>query len=434
MIMKKYRLFVAKQKKINNMYRVFKFGGASVKNAEGVRNLKKILDIYKEEKLIVVISAMGKMTNQLEKVLDSWYYEPDSLQINFEIVKNYHLDIAQQLENKTGEISNVLLPILDRLSEILSEGHSNNYDKDYDNIVSFGEFLSTKLISTYLNLNGCNNVFSCAIQLVKTDDAYREGKVFWEETMGSILSFVEENQSQIIITQGFIGGTLHGDVTTLGREGSDFSAAIFAYCLNAIDVTIWKDVPGLLNADPKFFPEAIKLDKISYQEAMELAYYGATIIHPKTIKPLQNKSIPLFVKSFLAPYGEGTVIADIEPLEQIPSYIFKTEQILLSIFPKDFSFIAADNLTKIFSFISNNRLKVNLMQNSAVSFTICIDHKPNRFANLLKDLQDDFVVKYNMNKKLITIRHYDEKAIEQVIGNQPILLEQKSRSTLQVVI
>ena len=416
------------------MYKVFKFGGASVKDAEGVRNLKKILEIYKEEKLIVVISAMGKMTNQLEKVLDSWYFAPESLKSNFEIVKKYHLDIAQQLENKTGEITSVLIPILDRLSEILLDAHSNHYDKDYDDIVSFGEYFSTKLISTYLNLNGYDNEFACAVNLVKTDDSFREGKINWEETEKAIREFVALNPNKTIITQGFLGGTGNDVVTTLGREGSDFSAAIFAYCLDAKDVTIWKDVPGLLNADPKFYPDAVKLDKISYQEAMELAYYGATIIHPKTIKPLQNKNIPLLVKSFLAPHEEGSIIANVEPAEKIPSYIFKTEQILLSIFPKDFSFIAADNLTTIFAYISKNKLKVNLMQNSAVSFTICIDNKPNRFANLLKDLEAEFLVKYNMNKKLITIRHYTKDAIDKVIGNQSVILEQKSRSTLQVVI
>jgi aspartate kinase len=405
-----------------------------VKDADGVKDLKKILDIYRNEKLIVVISAMGKMTNQLEKVLDSWYYHPDSLKTNFEIAKNFHLDIAKQLENQHGEISSILLPILDRLFKILSGNHSNNYDKDYDEIVSFGEYLSTKLISTYLNLNGYDNEFACAINLVKTDDSFREGKVVWEETESAIQDFVAQYAHKTIITQGFIGGTCNGQITTLGREGSDFSAAIFAYCLNAQDVTIWKDVPGLLNADPKFYPEAVKLDEISYQEAIELAYYGATIIHPKTIKPLQNKNIPLFVKSFLDPSQEGSRIADVELLEKTPSYIFKTEQILLSIFPKDFSFIAADNLTRIFSFISKNKLKINLMQNSAVSFTICIDNKPNRFANLLKDLQEEFLVKYNMNKKLITIRHYTPEAIKQVIGKQHVILEQKSRSTLQVVI
>jgi aspartate kinase len=416
------------------MYSIFKFGGASVKDAEGVKNLKKILDIYTDEKLIVVISAMGKMTNQLEKVLDAWYYAPESLSENLEVVKDFHIDIAKKLENKPEEITAVLLPILHRLYEILSGENSNHYDKDYDNIVSFGEYLSTKLISTYLNLNGYENVFACAIDLVKTDDSYREGKVQWEETQKAIQSFVDKKLDKTIITQGFIGGTLNDEVTTLGREGSDYSAAIFAYCLNAQEVTIWKDVPGLLNADPKFYPNAIKLDKISYQEAIELAYYGATIIHPKTIKPLQNKHIPLFVKSFLMPCDAGSMITDVEPPEHIPSYIFKTEQILLSIFPKDFSFIAADNLTKIFSYISKNKLKINLMQNSAVSFTICMDNKPNRFANLLKDLKEEFTVKYNMNKKLITIRHYNQEAIEQVIGNQPVILEQKSRSTLQVVI
>ena len=416
------------------MYRIFKFGGASVKDAEGVKNLKKILEIYKDEKLIVVISAMGKMTNQLEKVLDSWYYDPDSLQSNFEVVKKYHLDIASQLENKTGEISSVLRPILDKLFEILSGENSKNYDKDYDNIVSFGEYLSTQLISIYLNLNGYVNKFACAIPLIITDDSYREGKVNWEKTEKAIHNFVAEHPNKTIITQGFIAGTMNGEVTTLGREGSDFSAAIFAYCLNAENVTIWKDVPGLLNADPKFYPNAVKLDEISYQEAIELAYYGATIIHPKTIKPLQNKHIPLFVKSFLSPHDAGSIIADVESSEQIPSYIFKTEQILLSIFPKDFSFIAAENLTKIFSYISKNKLKINLMQNSAVSFTLCMDNKPNRFAALLKDLEEDFTVKYNMHKKLITIRHYTQEAIDKVIGNQTVILEQKSRSTLQVVI
>jgi len=416
------------------MYKVFKFGGASVKDAQGVKNLKRILEIYKSEKLIVVVSAMGKMTNQLEKVLDAWYYNPESLKSNFDIVKKFHFEIAQQLENKTGEITSVLMPILDRLFEILSGAHSNHYDKDYDEIVSFGEYLSTKLISTYLNLNGCENEFACAINLVKTDDSFREGKVNWEESEKKIREFVALNPNKTIITQGFIGGTTNDVVTTLGREGSDFSAAIFAYCLDAKEVTIWKDVPGLLNADPKFYPDAVKLDKISYLEAMELAYYGATVIHPKTLKPLQTKNIPLFAKSFLAPSEAGSIIADVEPVEKIPSYIFKTEQILLSVFPKDFSFIAADNLTKIFALISKNKLKINLMQNSARSFTICMDNKPNRFAHLLKDLEAEFTVKYNMNKKLLTIRHYTPEAIEKVIGNQTIILEQKSRSTLQVVL
>jgi len=416
------------------VYKIFKFGGASVKDADGVRNLKKILNIYKNEKLVVVISAMGKMTNQLERVLDSWYFQPETLKTHFETVKNFHLDIAQQLENSQGNITFVLVPILDRLWEILSGKNSNNYDKDYDEIVSFGEYLSTKLISTYLNLNGYDNEFACAIHLVKTDGSFREGKVNWEESEKAIRDFTAERPSKTIITQGFIGGTLSRDVTTLGREGSDFSAAIFAYCLNAKDVTIWKDVSGLLNADPKFYPDAVKLDEISYQEAIELAYYGATIIHSKTIKPLQNKSIPLLVKSFISPNDEGSIIADVEPKEKVPSYIFKTEQILLSIFPKDFSFIAADNLTKIFSYISKNKMKINLMQNSAVSFTICMDNKPNRFANLLKDLEKEFLIKYNMNKKLITIRHYTQEAIDKVIGNQCVILEQKSRTTLQVVV
>ena len=236
------------------MYNVFKFGGASVKDAEGVKNLKKILEIHKGEKLIVIISAMGKMTNQLEKVLDAWYYSPENLKNNYEIVVNYHLEIVKQLENKKGEISSVLQPIFDKLWKVLSHKHSNYYDKDYDIIVSFGEYLSTTLISTYLNLNGYDNEFACAINLIKTDDSYREGKVNWKETENAIFEFVSKSNQKTIITQGFIGGTENNEVITLGREGSDYSAAIFAYCLNAKEVTIWKDVPGLLNADQNFTP------------------------------------------------------------------------------------------------------------------------------------------------------------------------------------
>ncbi|MEG1555432.1 MAG: aspartate kinase [Bacteroidales bacterium] len=418
--------------------KVFKFGGASVKNAEGVRNLQSILSLYKNEPLIVIISAIGKTTNLLEKILNSYYADKSELSLLVDTLKENHYTIARELTPENERICSKLNDIFLQLEEKLEEEHSDNYDFDYDQIVSFGEILSTKLISTYLNIVGVKNQWLDSRVLIRTDHTYREGKVEWETTTAIIQSKVTEiltkTKDSFIITQGFIGGTAEKLPTTLGREGSDYSAAIYAYALNAKDVTIWKDVPGLLNADPKFFPDAIKLEKIPYEEAIELSYYGATIIHPKTLKPLQNKQIPLLVKPFLDPQATGSIISAEEVKNEIPSYIFKTDQILISIFPKDFSFIAVDNLSEIFAILSQNRLKINLMQNSALSFSICVDNMPYQMEKVLTELSINYKVKYNENIDLITIRHYTDETIKKVLKGREILAEQKNRTTIQMVI
>lgn len=419
--------------------KVYKFGGASVKNADGVRNLERILKNYTGgEKLVVVISAIGKTTNLLEQVLDAFYYDKSQMPDLVARLRENHYTIVRELElDDNSLIMNKLNGIFEELDVLLSGPHSGNFDYDYDRVVSFGEILSTTLISTYLNLKGIKNEWADARLLIRTDHNYREGKVDWDESarliqekVGKILS---ENIADIVISQGFIGGTEEMLPTTLGREGSDYSAAIFAYVLNAESVTIWKDVPGLLNADPKFFPDAVKLDQISYEEAIELAYYGASVIHPKTLKPLQNKQIPLYVKPFMHPEESGSRIDAGKMKKHVPCYIFKTNQVLISIYPKDFSFIAVENLDEIFAVISKNKIKINLMQNSALSFSICCDNKVHKIERLIKNLSVKYRVKYNLNIELITIRHYTDDIVSEVVAKKDVLVEQRSRATVQLV-
>lgn len=416
--------------------KIFKFGGASVKDADGVKNLHHILNLYPTEQIAVVISAMGKTTNHMEKLLDAYLADDEGLLWNlFDELKQKHYDIAQALVPNSQEIISRLDEQLNALSNILSTRHSEQYDYEYDRIVCYGELLSTTLISTYLNIVGKNNQWIDARTIIRTDSTYREAKVDWDASEGSIQVAISRAMltSSIVITQGFIGGNMLNLATTLGREGSDYSAAILAYSLNAESVTIWKDVPGLLNADPKFFPEAVKLDKIPYEEAIELSYYGASIIHPKTLKPLQNKAIPLYVKSFNDPTAEGSLISRHAQNNPTPSYIFKRNQILISIFPKDFSFIDTDNLREIFEILSSNRLKINLMQNSALSFSICIDNCP-RVVKVLDLLSQQYKIKYNEKVELITIRHYTDELVDKVVRQRKIYVEQKNRTTLQIIV
>lgn len=419
--------------------KVYKFGGASVKNADGVRNLEKILKNHTEgEQLVVVISAIGKTTNLLEQVLDAFYYDKSQMPDLVARLQENHYTIVRELNLEDNSlIMNRLSEIFKELDELLAGPHSGNFDYDYDRVVSFGEILSTTLISTYLNLKGIRNEWADARLLIRTDHNYREGKVDWEESaqliqekVGKILS---EGKTNIVISQGFIGGTEEMLPTTLGREGSDYSAAIFAYVLGADSVTIWKDVPGLLNADPKFFPEAVKLERISYEEAIELAYYGASVIHPKTLKPLQNKQIPLYVKPFMHPEESGSRIDASKMKQHVPCYIFKTNQVLISIYPKDFSFIAVENLDEIFAVILKNKIKINLMQNSALSFSICCDNKVHKIEKLIKDLSVKYKVKYNLNIELITIRHYTDNIVSKIVAGKEVLVEQRSRATVQLV-
>lgn len=416
--------------------KVFKFGGASIKDAQSVQNVAKILNLYKNKPLIVVVSALGKTTNLLEKILKSYFEKSEDLLTLVEQLKKEHFSIVQELGDKEEQIGQKLEEILNQLLQRLQQEPSDNFDYEYDKIVSFGELLSTNLISLYLNKIGIRNRLLDARKMIKTDHNFREGKVDWEKTTATLQEKITPllKKEQVVITQGFIAGTLENIPTTLGREGSDYSAAIIAFALNAESVTIWKDVPGLLNADPKFFPEAVKLKEISYEEAIELAYYGATIIHPKTIKPLQNKNIPLFVKSFFNPTESGSKIGAVFPKINIPSYIFKRNQILITVFPKDFSFIAVDNLKELFALFSQYKLKINLMQNSALSFSICADNIMERVSPIIEQLQENYIIKYNNDVELITVRHYTEEIIEKVVKKRKIYIEQKNRTTTQLVV
>jgi aspartate kinase len=415
---------------------VFKFGGASVKDAEAVKNVAEVLKQFPNQKLCVVISAMGKMTNALEKLANAFFYNSENANDILEEIKQFHFSICSQLffEN-THPIYNELENTFVELHWAIEDEPTHSYDFEYDQIISMGETISTKIISAYLNEIGILNKWVDARGLIQTDNTYREGKVDFELTEVLITSQITPilKTIDIVVTQGFIGGTSENFTTTLGREGSDYTASIIAYCLNAESVTIWKDVPGVLNADPKWFNKTKKIDQLSYQDAIELTYYGATVIHPKTIKPLQNKNIPLFVKSFLHPKEVGSVIKDGENRLNIPSYIFKINQVLISIQPKDFSFIAEDNLSDIFEVFAKCNVKINLMQLSAISFSVCCDHDVIKINNLVNELQQTFKVLYNSNLELMTVRYYTPEIIESLIKNKIILLEQRSRFTVQMV-
>lgn len=415
-------------------YKVFKFGGASVKDAPAIENLHNILRRYPDDHIIVVISAMGKTTNFLEKVLHAYYHNPDQVEALVYELEQQHKDVALRLVPDPGSIFDRISELFGQLRAKLDVEHSNNYDFDYDQLVSFGEMLSTSLISMYLNLAGLTNTWLDARRLVRTDDTYREGRVDWDTTIAQIRDAVLAKPDRVFVTQGFIGGTAEHLTTTLGREGSDYSAAIMAYALDAESVTIWKDVPGLLNADPKRFPDAVKLDKIPYEEAVELSYYGASIIHPKTLKPLQNKQIPLYVKSFFEPDNEGSVIMTCTSKSNVPSIIVKDRQTLLTVFPRDFSFIAVDNLSELFAVFAKYRIRINMMQNSALSFSVCTDAEPQRVQQCVEALQEKYKVKYNENVQLITIRHYNKPTIEKVLSGRTAILRQTSRATIQFVI
>lgn len=415
---------------------VFKFGGASVKDAEAVKNLAEVLKHFSNKKLCVVISAMGKTTNALEELANAFFYKSADANSILEGIKQFHFEICRQLFGSNSHpIYTDLENTFVELYWAIEDEPTHGYDFEYDQIISMGEVISTKIVSAYLNEVGIKNKWIDARGLIQTDNTYREGKVDFELTEEMMKVQVEPlfKTVDIVITQGFIGGTSENFTTTLGREGSDYTASIIAYCLNAESVTIWKDVPGVLNADPKWFNKTKKIDQLSYQDAIELTYYGATVIHPKTIKPLQNKNISLYVKSFLNPKDDGTIIKDGENRLNIPSYIFKVNQVLISIQPKDFSFIAEDNLSDIFDMFAKCGVKINLMQLSAISFSVCCDDDVVKIKNLVSELQQTFKVLYNSNVELMTVRYYTPETIDILTKNKIILLEQRSRFTVQMV-
>lgn len=416
--------------------KVFKFGGASVKDAPAIENLYQIMRLYPDDTVVVVISAMGKTTNFLEKVLEAYHQRPEEVPALVDELQRQHEQVAEQLVPDPGSIVDSLRQLFRQLRERLSCPPSQNYDFDYDQIVSFGELLSTTLISGYLNIAGIPNTWLDARRVIRTDSTFREGRVDWETSARQIQDAVAAGfgKGRVVLTQGFIGGTAENLTTTLGREGSDYSAAIIAHSLDAESVTIWKDVPGLLNADPKRFPDAVKLDRIPYEEALELTFYGASVIHPKTLKPLQNKQIPLYVKSFFHPENEGSVITNCRLSTGVPSFIVKDGQVLLTLFPKDFSFMGVENLSDVFTQLANYRVKINMMQNSALSLSICTDNVGERLKKCVDVLKKHYKVKYNDPVQLITIRHHTPESVEKAVGDKKVLMRQTSRATIQFVV
>lgn len=418
---------------------VFKFGGASVKDAEAVKNVLSILRIYKGKKLGVVISAMGKTTNAMELIVHAlWAREQEVFAEIVEERRAFHLNIINELfSSEENQIFVEINKEFDRLLEKFNDPIPDNFDFEYDQIVSLGEVISTKIVAAYVQQEGIKTKWMDARKLVRTDHQYRQAEVNWEKTSSNFQErFIPElAENDVLITQGFVGHTSEGFTTTLGREGSDFSAGIIAYCCDAEDVTIWKDVPGMLNADPKWFDNTVKLDQISFKEAIELSYYGASVIHPKTIKPLQNKKIPLYVKSFIHPEEEGTIIQEsTESDHLVPSFIFKMNQLLFSFTPKDFSFLVEKNLSHIFDLLAKSNAKINIMQNSALDFSILVDAEKVSIDRILELFSDDYRVRFNEGLELVTIRHYDQATIDRVTVDKEIILQQKTRETARLVV
>ncbi len=422
----------------NKNLKIFKFGGASVRDAQSIVNLSNILNSYQNDKLIVVISAIDKTTRELTKLTDLYFQQADYT-TQYNKIINKHANIIEELFVDSSFIKAEFKKLLVGLKQKLASKPSSNYDFEYDQIVVYGELFSTKIIAAYLKQQGFNTEWVDIRHLMRTDTNYRNARVDWQKSQELLQTHLLHSNSKLIITQGFIASNIQGLNTTLGIEGSDFSAAIIAYALDAEKMIVWKDVPGFYSSDPKIFENVIKLDVVSFREAVELAYFGAKIIHPKTIKPLQNKKIPLLVKSFLQPDAPGTIIKNstdnktgLQP--NVPVFITKNSQILISIAPLDFSFIDENNLSYIFALLARFRIKVNLMQNSAISFSICVDNISEGFERLLSELKHNYRVLYNKDLTLITIRHYNQDIIDELITGRKVFVQQKSRRTARFVV
>lgn len=414
---------------------VYKFGGASIKNIEGIKNVTQIIQSYGPKNLLVVVSAMDKTTDRLQELAFAHVNGDENQHQLLEDIKAFHFDIIGKLFPDTkNPVYNDVANTFVEIEWLLEEDAEDSADYLYDQIVSIGELVSSKIIAAYLNQQGTFAIWQDARNYIQTDNNYREANVQWDKTTQVIQkqlpSYLEQG---VVLTQGFIGATSENFTSTLGREGSDYSAAIFSAALDAEKMTIWKDVPGVLNADPKWFDETEKIPQLSYHDAIELTYYGATVIHPKTIKPIQNKSIPLYVRSFIHPEEKGTEISSEATTIPIPSFIFKVNQVLLSISPKDFSFIIEENLSHIFAILHKNKVKVNTMLNSAISFSVSVDEDEHKIEHLINDLSADFKVKYNKNMELVTIRYYNQQTIDRVTTDKKVWLEVKSRNTCQIV-
>jgi aspartate kinase len=411
--------------------KVFKFGGASVKNADAVRNVAQIIKNY-EDNLVVVISAMGKTTNLMESLVKAYFDGSDWAEILNQF-RNYHSEICGELFD--GETPNSVITLYYELESKLNKTPSLNFNFEYDQVVSFGEMVSTTIVSEYLNAAGLNNNWIDIRSCLRTDDKYRDASVDWDWTEKLITKVFDFDSSNLFITQGFVGATTSNLTTTLGREGSDFTAAIIGNVLNASDVSIWKDVPGVLNADPKKMADAVKIDELSYREAIEMSFSGAQVIHPKTMKPLHNKKIPLLVKSFVSPKDKGTLIHAIDHKLQLqPVFIVKENQVLITISPKDFSFISIEDINEIVSVLHKNRIKINLIQQSAIDFNLVVDFPESDLNEVLKGFAKDYYAHYNTDLTLHTIRHFNDEALHKIKYEKKIYLEQNSRRTARLLI
>ena len=416
---------------------VFKFGGASVKDAQAIRNVAGIISMTQHRPLAIVISAMGKTTNALEDLIRTHYNQPDNLPTMVEKLKQYHETIAVELlQDQAQPLLHDLHDVWVELGWILEEDPHPDYNYHYDQVIVFGEIVSTKIVSAYLTHQGINHQWLDARSFIKTDSGYREARIQWDATQDAVNSVVKKalEKDGIIITQGFIGSTPYNESTTLGREGSDYTAAILAYTLDAESVTIWKDVPGIMTGDPKRFEKVIRLEEISYHEAIEMTYYGAKVIHPKTIKPLQNKSIPLFVRPFDQPTLYGTKISSTDSPFLPPIVVVESDQVLLQIATKDFSFVAEEHISEIFDHIASHRIKVNMMRNTAVSFLVCVKNEIDKLENLSRDLESSFHITTLEDLDLITIRHANQGVLDQIRKGKEIILEEQFGDTNQLVV
>jgi aspartate kinase len=414
--------------------KVYKFGGASVKDGEGIVNLSGIVSFEKED-LVVVVSAFGKTTNALEKLLKEWLDNNENYLNTFEVIYNYHAQVMKEIFIGCNPVKTEIDNVFGQLKDYLQNHEKMQYDFEYDQIVSFGEIWSTIIVAGYLKTLFPGVEWIDIRRHLLTDNRHRDANILWEESCDKIRALFDFKRTRIYVTQGFIGGTTEGISTTLGREGSDYTAAVIANMLDAECATFWKDVPGILNADPRWMQDTLKLDEISYREAVEMTFSGAKVIHPKTIKPLQNKNIPLYVKSFLSPGANGTlIISDPDIQKIVPVYIRKEDQILVSIRPNDFSFVMGDNLSRIFRYFSDNGIKVNIVEASAVSIDVCVNDEKEKVKSFIEDLGPEFSIVYNDNVEMLTIRHYTEDSIKNLIDGKEVLLEQKTRSTVRFVV
>ncbi len=415
---------------------VFKFGGASVKNPDQVRNVGEILLKEKNQKIALVVSAMGKTTNALEEVVNAYSQKSTEAKDYLEKVKKLHYEIIRELFNDPNEILSIINDLFVEIEWVLEDEVHDGYDYLYDQIVSIGELVSSRILDAYLRSIGINSVWLDVRDVLITDEAYREAKVKWDISGKKIKSVIPSllEKYDVVITQGFIGSTQENNTTTLGREGSDYSAGILSYCLDAESMHIWKDVPGILSADPAQFNNVTHIERVSYKEAVEMTYYGAKVIHPKTIKPLQNKSIPLYVRPFNDPLSSGTLIADDTGISYPPVIVIEPNQSLLHISTNDFSFVAEYHLSKLFDLLAKHRIKVNMMRNTAISFTISINQEDRKIDSLREGLSSDFKVFMDKNLELITIRHYTTDVLKTMKKGKVILLEERLKDTVRMVV